>query len=78
MGFFGVLAQKEMDEKSFSTFFLPAYEEVIAKFGEAKKVRAHPKRQHSTSVIRTDAGSSPCSSRSSGGSSSNRPNEGNS
>ncbi|CDI76199.1 hypothetical protein, conserved [Eimeria acervulina] len=38
------LLLKEMDEKSFSTFFLPAYEEVIAKFGEAKKMVKHAEK----------------------------------
>lgn len=33
-----VMTQKEMEEKGFRTFFLPAYDEVLAKFGETKKV----------------------------------------
>lgn len=36
--------QKEMDEKSFNTFFLPAYDEVIAKFSEAKKLVKHAEK----------------------------------
>ncbi|CDJ32686.1 LOW QUALITY PROTEIN: uncharacterized protein EMH_0013330 [Eimeria mitis] len=32
------LYEREMDEKSFNTFFLPAYDEVLAKFSDAKKL----------------------------------------
>ncbi|CDI74109.1 hypothetical protein, conserved [Eimeria praecox] len=38
------LYEKEMDEKSFNTFFLPAYDEVIAKFSEAKKLVKHAEK----------------------------------
>ncbi|CDJ46507.1 hypothetical protein, conserved [Eimeria brunetti] len=32
------LYEKEMDANSFNTFFMPAYEEVVAKFSETKKL----------------------------------------